>query len=212
MKKSLIIMLLCTITMVLTTSCSSDTKAKIEKCIEEGDFVKAKQLNKKLEYGGMKLKICKAEVSALIDKSQFNLAADIAKEDTDYGVYYENLMGKLVQLYVSNPQGLLMALSSIQFPKKSECSYWNGKYEYWKAYRMNQLYEAYNNNIRQLLLYAKTKNDVNFVQTVAAFLRPLYKIVKKPDKAYASGYYEDYEDTPTDYIQVNQIKKELGIK
>ena len=205
-------MLLCTITMVLTTSCSSDTKAKIEKCIEEGDFVKAKQLNKKLEYGGMKLKICKAEVSALIDKSQFNLAADIAKEDVDYGVYYEVLMGKLVQVYENDSQGLTFALASINFPKQGGSGRWNDRFETFYSDDLNLMYKAFNDNIKQLLLYAKTKNDINFVQTVAAFLRPLYKKVKKPDKSYASGYREYYEDTPTDYTQANQIKKDLGIE
>ena len=38
-------------------------------------------------------RICKAQVSSLIDEGQFHLAADIAKEDVDYGVYYEVLMG-----------------------------------------------------------------------------------------------------------------------
>lgn len=212
-KKIVFTVITFSLTCLMLSSCGArygKIAAKIEDSIEKGDFNKAKQLNKKrnLFYYETRLtsvKICKAQVSSLIDEGQFNLAADIAKEDADYGVYYENLIGKLVQLYECNSKDLTMALTSIQFPKKSECSYWNGKYVYWNGYRMNQLYEAYNNNIRQLLLYAKTKNDVNFVQTVAAFLRPLYKIVN-------SGYYEDYEDTPTDYIQVNQIKKELGIK
>lgn len=211
MKKNLIIMLICTVTIVIAASCGSNTKAKIERCIEEGDFVRAKQLNKKLEFGGskgMKLKICKAEVSALIDKGQFDLAADIAKEDVDYGVYYEVLMGKLVQVYENDSQGLIIALASINFPKPRSSGNWNGSFETFYPNDLNMRYGTFNENIKQLLLYAKTKNDISFVQTVAAFLRPLYKEVKKPDKSF--GPY--YEDTPTDYTQANQIKKELGVK
>ena len=224
MKKSLIFMLLCFITLALITSCGSNTEAQIEKCIEEGDFTKAKQLNKKLSYGGMKLKICKAQVSSLIDEGQFNLAADVAKEDADYGVYYEVLMGKLVQVYESNPQGLMMALSSISLPNTVGDQFrWNGNLEYFSKDDLNKIYEAFNNNIKQLLYYAKTKKDMEFVQTVSAFLKPLYKskVVKEEQTIaiLASGERKKelvdvtrYEDTPTDYTQANQIKNELGIK
>ena len=216
MKKCLIITLLCIFTLSLTNSCNNnDTKAQIEKCIEEGDFNKAKQLNKKLEYGGMKLKICKAQVSSLIDKGEFNLAADIAKEDTDYGVYYENLMGKLVQLYVSNPQGLLMALSSIQFPKNGNSCHWNGDYEVFYTDDLNKVYSEYNNYVKQLAIYAKANGDLEYVKRLSPYFKPLYKSkkVKEPDKTSVSGYYEytEWESTPTDYSQANQIKKELGI-
>lgn len=220
MKKNLIIMLLCAIASALTISCNhSDTKAQIEKCIEEGDFTKAKQLNKKLEYGGMKLKICKAQVSSLIDEGKFNLAADIAKEDADYGVYYENLMGKLAQLYVSNPQGLLMALSSIQFPKDGNSCYWNGRYELFYKDDLNKVYSEYNNYIKQLAIYANTNDDTEYVKNASMLLKPLYKKVKGKVREWSNKLQKNvevdamvWENTPTDYTQANQIKKELGIK
>ncbi|MBQ6305084.1 MAG: hypothetical protein IJK78_00805 [Bacteroidales bacterium] len=225
MKKYLIITLLCVVSLSLTNSCNNnDTEAQIEKCIEEGDFTKAKQLNKKLSYGGMELKICKAQVSSLIDEGQFNLAADVAKEDADFGVYYEVLMGKLVQVYESNPQGLMMALSSISLPNATGTCNWNGKHEYFSSKNdLNKMYEAFNNNIKQLLYYAKTKKDMEFVQTVSAFLKPLYKskmvkeertiaILASGERKKELADVTTYEDTPTDYTQANQIKKELGIK
>ncbi len=220
MKKSLIIMLLCAFSLAITTSCNhSDTEAQIEKCIEKGDFTKAKQLNKKLKYGGMELKICKAQVSSLIDKGEFNLAADIAKEDADYGVYYENLMGKLVQLYVSNPQGLLMALSSIQFPGVGNSGYWNGAYEVFSKYDLHKMYSEYNNYLKQLAIYVKANDDMDFVKKVSVLLKPLYKEEKRKVREWNVKKQEFvevddmvWEDTPTDYTQANQIKKELGIK
>lgn len=225
MKKSLIIILLCALVSVMTISCNhSDTKAQIEKCIEEGDFTKAKQLNKKLEYGGMGMKICKAQVSSLIDKGQFNLAADVAKEDEDYGVYYEILMGKLSQLYVSNPQGLLMALSSIQFPKNGNSCHWNGHYEVFYTDDMNEVYSEYNNYIKQLAIYAKANDDMEYAKKISVLLKPLYKskMVKEEQTISINTKTGErkkelvdvtrYEDTPTDYTQANQIKKELGLK
>ena len=225
MKKSLIIMVLCVFGLTLTISCNhSDTKAQIEKCIEEGDFTKAKQLNKKLEYGGMGLKICKAQVSSLIDEGQFNLAADVAKEDEDYGVYYEILMGKLVQLYDKNPQGLMAALASINFPTKDQ-QHWNGKYNpflYMESF--NAFFETYNNNIKQLMIYAKANDDLEYAKKISALLKPLYKskMVKEEQTMSINTKTGErkkelvdvtkYEDTPTDFTQANQIKKELGIK
>lgn len=225
MKKSLIIMLLCAFGLALTTSCNhSDTKAQIEKCIEEGDFTKAKQLNKKLEYGGMGMKICKAQVSSLIDEGQFNLAADIAKEDQDYGVYYEILMGKLVQLYDMNPQRLTAALTSINFPNLDQ-ERWNGDYRpFMYNSQLNAFYETFNNNIKQLMIYAKANDDMEYAKKISVLLKPLYKskVVKEEQTISINTKTGErkkelvdvtkYEDSPTDYTQANQIKKELGIK
>ena len=65
--------LLTVITMFGLTDCSifdSKTEAKIEQAIEEGNFTKAKQLTKKLsryEKFDMELKVCRAQVSSLIE-------------------------------------------------------------------------------------------------------------------------------------------------
>ena len=217
-KKYILIIIALFSTLSLITSCNSGKnkiKAQIEDCIEKGDFNKARQLNKKLEYGGMTNKICRAQVASLIDEGQFNIAADIAKEDMNYGVYYVSLMGKLVSLYDTNPQGLMLALSSINFPTSS-CEWDDDLYRFSYTSEFNDLYQSFNDNIKHLMLYAKSNNDMDYMKKLSFYLKPLYrgKEVRKPDKSYVSGYkeYTEWEKTPTDYTQANQIKKELGIK
>ena len=218
MKKIVVIMLLCVSSLSLTTSCESNTKAKIEQCIENGDFTKARQLNKKLEYGGMIMKICRAQVSELIDEGEFYLAADIAKEDTDYGVYYVILMGKLVQLYDKNPQGLMAALASVNFPT-NKTNYWNGQYlPFMHKEDLNAFYETYNNNLKQLMVYVKANDDMEYVKKVSDLLKPLYKKVKGKVREWSNQKQETvevdgmvWEENPTDYTQAEQIKKDLGI-
>ena len=218
MRKVLLFTLLCAISMTLITSCESDTKAKIEQCIEKGDFTKARQLNKKLDYGGMKMKICRAQVSSLIEEGDFYLAADIAKEDTDYGVYYEILMGKLVLLYDKNPQGLMAALASVNFPTNNTKN-WNGQYlPFSHKEDLNAFYGTYNNNLKQLMIYAKANDDWEYVQKVSVLLKPLYKKVKGKVREWSNQKQEMvevdcmvWEETPKDYTQAEQIKKDLGI-
>ena len=219
MRKFVLFTLLCAVSMALITSCESDTKAKIEQCIENGDFTKARQLNKKLDYGGMKMKICRAQVSSLIEEGDFYLATDIAKEDTDYGVYYEILMGKLVQLYDNNPQGLMGAMASITFPTNNTKN-WNGQYlPFTHKEDLNAFYETYNNNIKQLMIYAKASDDMDYVKKVSVLLKPLYKKVKGKVREWSNQLQETvevdgmvWEDNPTDCSQADQIKKDLGIE
>ena len=117
----------------------------------------------------------------------------------------------------------MIALSSITFPRPYEGSWdvrWNGsKIGRFDPGGLNHLYESFNNNLKQLLYYAKNKNDMEFVQMVSAFLKPLYKKEKRKVKEWNVNKQEIvwvdgevWEDAPSDYTQANQIKKELGIK
>ena len=67
--------------------------------------------------------------------------------------------------------------------------------------------------------YAKSKSDINTVKELAVYLKPQYKQVKGKVREWNVKLQENvevdgmvWEDTPSDYTQVNQIKKELGIQ
>lgn len=220
-----IAVLLTVITVFGLTDCSifdSKTEAKIEQAIEEGDFTKAKQLTKKLsryEKFDMEYKVCRAQVSSLIVKGEYELAVDIAREDADYGVYFNALLNKLTYIYNNNNQDLMMVVSSISFPRECESLYWNSKYEYFQVYDLNELYSQYNSALHQVMTFAKNNEDVDVVRKLAGYLKPQYKQVKKKVKDWNVKLQEYvwvdgmvWEDTPSDYTQVNQIKKEFGIK
>lgn len=204
----------------------------IEKSIEEGDYNMAKQLNARYfsildhfdgprpsfsNYFKFKNTITKATVASLIDNGQYSIAADVAAEDLDYGVYYYILTNKLLQLYDNDPQGLLKALMSIKFPAlNSEGRWTGGDNEYYTGWNVNELITRYNNSIKQLMLYAKTNNDTEYVNKLSVVLQPMHKKFEYENGApYADGsphMSTDFEQDRKDYSQVNEIKKEFGLK
>ena len=232
--------LLCVFLVLLISSCGQSQKKEIdinkindetilvsliEKSIEESDFTKARQINARYyevhkandqanhrissdQYYKFREKICKAQVSSLIDRGQYSVAADVASEDLTYGAYYTVLMGKLFQLYDKDPQGLKSAILSIQFPVSGMRSdYWPGDGTMHFYYDdLNKLIIFHNNSLEQLMQYVKANNDMEYVKQISLSLKPSYKSFEQP---YGS---REYEKTPTDYTQVNQIKKDLGIK
>ena len=215
--------ILTVITVFGLTDCSifdSKTEAKIEQAIEEEDFTKAKQLTKKLEYPWtMKCKICKAQVSSLIEKGEYELAVDVAREDADYGVYFNALLNKLTYIYNNNNQDLMMVVSSISFPKEGESLLWDCQRELFYHDELNNLYSQYNNALAQIMKYARSNEDVDIVRKLAGYLKPQYKQVKGKVKEWSNKLQKDvwvdgmvWEKVPSDYTQANQIKKEVGIK
>ena len=198
---------------------SKGNSLKIEDLIEQGDFIEAKKLAKSSEFGGdeMLTKVVKAQVSTLVDRGDLSLASDVAKEDGRYSIYFDVLLERLVPLYESNKQGLFMALAQLNFPALGNASNWDGdKYHTIDQWKLNSLYTSYNNSLSQLMSYAKTNNDQDSIKKLASFLKPLYKsnkVKKDPSPSYPNGHEETvWDQTPTDYTQANQIKKELGIK
>lgn len=203
---------------------SKNNSVKIEDLIEQGDFIEAKKLAKTSEYGGdeMMTKVLKAQVSTLLDRGDFSLASDVAKEEGQYSIYFNSLLEKLVPLYESNKQGLFMALAQLNIPSlNSPRSGWDGKSSYgnFGESTLNSLYTSFNNSLSQLMKYAKSKSDINTVKELAVYLKPQYKQVKGKVREWNVKLQENvevdgmvWEDTPSDYTQVNQIKKELGIQ
>lgn len=190
------------------SSCGNKEE-KVNACIEKGDFTKAKRYASRgstIEGVGLLWKVCRAQVTSLIDRGEYSLAIDVAREDGDYGMYFNSLLGKLVSIYNQNKPSLLVAVSSIEFPSIGYSGHWNGKYyPDMKITDINSLYEQYNNSIKQVMIYAKNAADFDMVNSLGSYLKPTYKSTKTK-----SGGVE-WEDLPTDYTQANQIKKELGI-
>lgn len=191
------------------TSCGNKEE-KVNACIEKGDFTKAKRYASRgstIHGSGLLWKVCRAQVASLIDRGEYSLAIDVAREDGDYGMYFNSLLGKLVSIYNQNKPSLLVAVSSIEFPPVGYNGHWNGHYYFeMKITEVNSLYEQYNNSIKQVMIYAKNSADFDMVNSLSSYLKPTYKSTKSK-----SGGTE-WEDMPTDYTQANQIKKELGIK
>lgn len=218
-----IAVLLTVITMFGLRNCSifdSKTEAKIEQAIEEGNFTKAKQLTKKLRYqADASEKICRAQVSSLIEKGEYDLSVDIAREDADYGVYFNIVLNKLTYIYNNNNQDLMMVVSSISFPPYNDYIEWNGSSETIDQMYLNGLYSQYNSALHQVMNFAKNNEDVDMVKKLARYLKPQYKKVKGKDKEWNIKLQEwvmvdgmIWEEVPSDYTQANQIKKEVGIK
>ncbi len=198
---------------------SKNNSVRIEDLIEQGDFIEAKKLAKTSEYGGdeMMTKVVKAQVSTLLDRGDYSLASDLAKEEGQYSIYFNTLLEKLVPLYESNKQGLFIALAQLNIPSKgSSLNSWDRNMD---ESMLNSLYSSFNNSLSQLMKYAKSKSDLNTVKELAVYLKPQYKQVKGKVREWNVKLQEIvevdgmvWEDTPNDYRQVNQIKKELDIK
>ena len=207
---------------------NNNIKAKIEACIESEDFTKAKKLQKKLHEGiwdddipGFQQKICRAQVSSLIEKGEYHLAGDIAREDGDYGIYVNIILDRLSSIYSSDKQNLALVLSSISFPIIGETEVWNGSTNYFtfNATDLNKFISNYNMALSSLLKLAKSNGDEESLKVVSSYLLPQYKKVKYQkldwDVHLQKDVYVDaekYEDAPSDYTEANKIKKELGIK
>lgn len=202
---------------------SKNNSVKIEDLIEQGDFIEAKKLAKTSEYGRDEMmdKVVKAQISSLLDRGDFSLASDVAKEDNRYSTYFDLLLERMVPLYESNKQGLFMALAQLNIPSVgSSRENWDGEgYSDMSESYLNSLYSSFNNSLSQLMVYAKANDDMEYVKKVSKLLKPLYKKnkgkvkewnVKKQENVEVDGMV--WEDTPTDYTQANQIIKELGIK
>jgi len=195
------------------TSCGNKEE-KINACIEKGDFTKAKRYasrNSVVEGEGLLWKVCRAQVSSLIDRGEFNLAVDVAREDGDYGMYFNSMLGKLVSIYNQNKPSLLVAVSSIEFPPIERgygCCHWDGKFYSSGMHEsdLNQLVMQYNNSLRQVMVYAKNSADFDMVNSLGYYLKPTYKSTKSKDGGV------EWEAMPTDYTQAEQIKKEFGIE
>lgn len=219
----ILLMVILLISDEISSKKSKDNSIKIEDLIEQGDFIEAKKLAKSSEYGGdeMMTKVVKAQVSTLLDRGDFSLASDVAKEEGQYSIYFNTLLEKLVPLYESNKQGLFMALAQLNLPSLgSSRESWDGEsYGSIGESTLNSLYTSFNNSLSQLMRYAKNKGEINTVKELAVYLKPHYKKVKgkvkewnvkKQEEFWVDG--EVWEDIPSDYTQANQIKKELGIK
>lgn len=202
---------------------SKNNSVKIEDLIEQGDFIEAKKLAKTSEYGGERMmeKVVKAQVSSLLDRGDFSLASDVAKEENRYSTYFDLLLERMVPLYESNKQGLFMALAQLNIPSVGGSrKNWDDEGHYTMSEStVNSLYSSFNNSLSQLMVYAKANDDMEYVKKVSKLLKPLYKTkkgkvkewdVKKQENVEVDGMV--WEDTPTDYTQANQIKKELGLK
>ena len=214
-----LLMIIVLISDEISSKKSKNNSVKIEDLIEQRDFVEAKKLAKSSEYGGdeMLTKVVKAQVSTLVDRGDLSLASDVAKEDGRYSVYFDVLLERLVPLYESNKQGLFMALAQLNFPALGRASNWDGNEHHTiDQWKLNSLYTSYNNSLSQLMSYAKTNNDQDSIKKLASFLKPLYKsnkVKKDPSPGYPDGHEETvWDQTPTDFTQANQIKKEFGVK
>lgn len=200
---------------------NANIKAEIEECIEKEDFVKAKKLQKKLDYDGQYgLKICRAQVSSLISKGEYELASDIAREDGDCGIYVNIILDRLSSIYNKDKQSLSFVISTLSFPIMNEYGvYWDGNRDYYGGDDMNVLISKYNEALASVIKLAINNDDKSTVTFVSNYLLPQYKIVKYKkldwDVKLQKNVYVDaekYEDTPTDYTEANKIKKQFGIK
>lgn len=202
---------------------SKNNLAKIEDLIEQEDFVEAKKLSKKIKgYDRYEVtdKVVRAQISSLIDDGQFDIAADVANEESRYYMYYDLLLMKLIPLYDTNKQGMFIALAQLKTPSLgSPLKNWNGENGNIGESKVNTLHTSFNNSLSQLMKYAINKGDKDTAIQLAALLKPLYKQVKGKVKQWSNKEQKDilvdgmvWENIPTDYTQANQIKKELGIK
>lgn len=209
--------------------------AKIEHYIEKCDFVAARnQLDKMREhlnevksnffsgddekdhyetkYEEYVVKVSQAQISYLIGKGDFETAQDVAYEDNNYGYYFNCVLRKLVTIYDDyQKKGVVSALVTISIPNIGDTQeVWDGHspyshFSHFYQSDINSIISSYNEYLKNLMSYLKANNDDDTLQAISSFLKPLYqnKTIKRRT---------EWEKTPTDYTQADQIRNELGIK
>ena len=223
-----------TVFLFLLNGCGNSDKAKankleikIEECIENEDFLGARKLCRELGnthagyWSSMDYteKITRSQVAYLIDKGEYNLAADIAKEDEDIGIYVNLMLDRIAYVYYSDRQNFLYLLSTLTIPSSIGYDvHWNGKSISYED-DFNKIINYYNNVLSNVMSYAKNNDDLTTAISVSKYLKPRYKKVKSRelrwDNYLQKEVYKDveiWEKNPSDYTEINRIKKELGIK
>lgn len=152
------------------------------------------------EYEDYLEKISRAQITSLINKGDYSTAASVAKEDGNFGSYVDMAINGLPSYYIKNKQDVILLLMTISFPTQGLNKEWDDSYQYWQNADINSLIANYNSKLEQLMTYAKNSDDKDFVKLVSEYLKPQYK-------SNSSSV-----QSPSDYTDVNRIKKEFGIK
>lgn len=173
----------------------------IAKLVEKGDYAKAMS---RAKSSGVGLNtVVMAQASDFIENGEFDMAAQIARENEIDDAYVDVVYSHLAKIY--SKYGKDQLLYALSLAKITDPALLNNQTYYVERDLMpiNLTINKINTSIEGFCEYLKSIDDKAFIPKMLAFLKPTGKIEKNSKTG---------EKIQKDYTEVNRIKAKFGYK